>query len=61
MKYKADLMTIREATDFLKVSRGTTLHWIRTGRLRAFKLGGGRLWRIQERDLRRFIRDASDA
>jgi len=53
-------MTIREAADFLKVSRKTVLRWIENGRLKAFKLGGGRLWRIRERDLKRFIKGSSE-
>ena len=55
------ILTINDACEHLRVKRRTVLRWIYSGRLRAFKLGGGRLWRIHELDLRRFIRDGSDA
>jgi excisionase family DNA binding protein len=53
-------LTVQEVQDLLEVSRGTIIAWIRSGRLRAFKVGGGRLWRIREADLKRFIRGDSD-
>ncbi len=54
-------LTVQEVQDLLEVSRGTIIAWIRTGRLRAFKVGGGRLWRIREADLKRFIRGEGEA
>lgn len=55
------ILTIKEACEYLRVKRRTALRWIYSGQLRAFKLGGGRLWRIREQDLQRFIRDGNDA
>ena len=55
------ILTINEACEHLRIKRRTALRWIYSGRLQAFKLGGGRLWRIRERDLQRFIRAGSDA
>lgn len=52
----SQFLTVRDVEDLLKVSRGTVIRLIRAGRLRAFKLGGGRLWRIRETDLKRFIK-----
>jgi excisionase family DNA binding protein len=49
-------LAVIEIAEMMKVSRGTVIRWIKTGRLRVFKLGGGRLWRIQEKDLKRFIK-----
>ncbi len=49
------LYTIKETCSILKVKRCQVLRWIYSGKLRAFKLGGGRLWRIRERDLARFV------
>jgi excisionase family DNA binding protein len=49
-------LTVKEICGILKVKRGTVIRLIRAGRLRAFKLGGGRLWRIRETDLKRFIK-----
>jgi excisionase family DNA binding protein len=51
-------LTVNEIAVMLKVTRGTVIRWIQTGRLRAFKLGEGRLWRIRERDFDRFTRRA---
>ena len=48
--------TIGDICDELRVSRKTVLSWISAGNLKAFKLGGGRLWRIRERDLKRFVK-----
>ena len=53
-------LTVKDVYDLLKVTRGTVIRWIQTGRLRAFKPGCGRFWRIRERDLKKFIRDGSD-
>jgi len=53
-------LTVKEICAILKVKRGTVIRWIRAGRLRAFKVGGGRLWRIRERDLREFVKGGPD-
>ena len=53
-------LSVFEICGILKVKRGTVIRWIQTGRLRAFKPGGGRFWRIRERDLKQFVRDGSD-
>ena len=55
------IYTLKETCQILKVTRSRVLRWIYSGQLKAFKLGGGRLWRIRERDLQKFIRDGSDA
>ncbi len=54
------LYSIKEVSGALKVKRALVLRLIREGRLRAFKLGGGRLWRIRERDLTKFISGGSE-
>jgi len=53
-------LSVYEICGILKVKRGTVIRWIRAGRLRAFKVGGGRLWRIRERDLREFVKGEPD-
>ena len=53
-------LTVKEICGILKVKRGTVIRWIRAGWLRAFKVGGGRLWRIRERDLREFVKGGPD-
>ena len=51
-----ELFTIKEVAGRLKVKRGVIVRWIAAGRLRAFKLGSGRLWRVRERDLKKFLK-----
>ena len=53
-------LMVKEICGMLKVKRGTVIRWIQAGRLRAFKVGGGRLWRIRERDLRDFTKGGPD-
>jgi excisionase family DNA binding protein len=48
-------LTIKEVRGLLGVSRQTVIRWILNGKLPAFKLGGGRLWRIRERNLKIFL------
>ena len=48
-------LKISEVSETLDASRRTVLRWIYEGKLRAVKLGGGRLWRIREIDLKHFI------
>jgi len=47
--------TVEEIVNILKASRRSVLSWIYAGRLRAVKIGGGRLWRVGENDLQRFV------
>ena len=54
------IFTFNETCEYLRVKRRTALRWIYSGRLRAFKLGGGRLWRIREWDLREFVKGGPD-
>lgn len=49
-------LTVNEIAAALKVERGTVIRWIVSGKLRAFKPGGGRFWRVRERDLKKFIK-----
>jgi excisionase family DNA binding protein len=55
------LYSVKEVCGILKIKRVLVSRLIHSGRLRAFKLGGGRLWRIRERDLKRLIRGGIDA
>jgi excisionase family DNA binding protein len=49
------LYNVKAVVDILGSPRVTVIRWIREGRLRAFKVPGGRLWRIKESDLAAFI------
>jgi excisionase family DNA binding protein len=47
---------LSEVCEILGTSRRTVLRWIYEGKLKAIKLGGGRVWRVRESELRRFMR-----
>jgi excisionase family DNA binding protein len=49
------LMTIKDIEGLAQVTRKTVLRWMKSGELRAFKVGGTS-WRIREQDLRKFIK-----
>lgn len=48
--------TAEEVATILKVKEETVTKWLRTKRLRGFKLGSGD-WRIRESSLRTFIEE----
>ena len=54
-------LTIREVCGLLKVQRDTVFRWIRSGKLKAFKLGGGRFWRVARTDFQRFVKSGQDS
>jgi excisionase family DNA binding protein len=47
------MLTLREIQKELKVSIRTVYRWIRSGKLKAVKLGG--VWRVSEKEFNRFI------
>lgn len=51
----ARLLTVREIAAYCQVNDKTVRRWIEAKELAAFKLG--RQWRIEEKDLRRFLND----
>jgi len=57
---KADLMermyTIKEICRALGVTRRSVHYWIAKGELKAFHLGGKRITRVWEKDLRGFVK-----
>ena len=48
------LLTIKQVTEYLKVSERTVLRYIESGRLQASRIGQ---WRIKESDLNKFLKD----
>ena len=52
---RTEILTVPEVCLILKVSRQTVIRWIKSGRLRAFKPGGGRVWRIRRADFDEFV------
>jgi len=49
------LYNVKMLAPMLGAPRQTVVRWIREGRLRAFKIPGGRMWRVKESDLAKFI------
>jgi excisionase family DNA binding protein len=47
------VLTTKEATQYLKISKPTFLKYIRLGRIRAAKAGTG--WRVHQSELHRFL------
>ena len=46
--------TVEEIAELLKVKVYTVREWLRTGKLKGFKMGG-RVWRVKESELDKFI------
>jgi excisionase family DNA binding protein len=53
------LLTIKDFEALTQVTRKTVLKWIKSGGLKGCKVGGTS-WRIQERDLNKFIEGKDD-
>ena len=49
-----ELMTVGEVAEALRYTEGTVRHWIRTGKLRAIQVTGGREYRIRLPDFLAF-------
>jgi putative molybdopterin biosynthesis protein len=52
------IYTTDEVAQLLKVSRRTVQHWIRTGQLKALRVGGE--YRVEAEELRRFVGKTAD-
>ena len=50
------MYAIKEICQALGVTRRTVHYWIARGELKAFHLGGKRLTRVWEKDLRGFVK-----
>jgi excisionase family DNA binding protein len=48
------VLTTKEATQYLKISKPTLLKYIRLGRIKATMAGNG--WRIHQSELHRFLK-----
>lgn len=55
MNHQQELLTIQDAAKRLKVSTVTIWRSLKSGALSGVKIG--RIWRIREQDLQRFIRE----
>lgn len=56
----SQLLTVREAAEFLRVSRMTHHRWLKEGRLRSYRVGP-RAIRIRRRDLEMIVTPARNA
>jgi excisionase family DNA binding protein len=55
------LLTVPEVAQRLRVHPESVRRWLRQGRLRGGRLGGTKLgYRVPEREVERFIRDAME-
>jgi excisionase family DNA binding protein len=55
-------LTVPEVAERLQLGEWTIRDWLRTGKLRGYRLGGRRAgWRVDESDLRAFIAAAKQA
>lgn len=53
------LLTVQQVAERLQVTEWTVRDWLRTGRLKGFRLGGRKSgWRIGSSDFERFISEA---
>jgi len=48
------VLTTKEATQYLKISKPTYLRYIKIGRIKAVKAGSG--WRVHQSELYRFLK-----
>ena len=53
-----EVLTTREAIQYLKISRPTYFKCIRLGRINAIKVGNG--WRVLRSELYRFLKGKTD-
>jgi len=52
------VLTTKEATEYLKISRPTLLKYIHLGKINAVKVGNA--WRLHKSELLRFLRVATE-
>lgn len=58
MSKDLELYTIEELTELLQVTQRTIYNWIKSGKLKAFKIGRG--WRVKREDLDAFLNERSN-
>ncbi|MGA2533821.1 MAG: helix-turn-helix domain-containing protein [Candidatus Aminicenantales bacterium] len=53
---REELLTVEDAMRILRLSRISIYRAISSGRLKALKVGGGKLWRIRPAEIEKIIR-----
>jgi excisionase family DNA binding protein len=51
-----NLLSVKDVATLLDVNEWAIRKYIREGKLKAYKLGGGSLWRIYESDVDAFVK-----
>ena len=51
------LLTLKETAKILRVSERTVMRYLKSGKLKASKVGR---WRIKEKDLEKFLRESEN-
>lgn len=54
-----EVLTVTEVAEIFGVPRNTVLHWIKTGKVRAFRIGSK--WRIERKDLASAVQESKPA
>lgn len=57
MSKDLEVYTLEEIEQLLQVTRRTIYNWIKSGKLRAFKVGRG--WRVSRAELDRFMNEGT--
>lgn len=56
-----DILTAKEVANILRVHDYSVVKWIREGKLKGFKVGGGPgRWRVKREDLEAFMESEND-
>lgn len=49
------IYTVGQAAEMLSVSDYTLRDWLRTGKIKGSKIGGGRLWRLTSKQIEEYM------
>lgn len=55
-----DWLTVREASERLKVNEDTVRRWLRAGYLHGTRLSGKAGWRVSKSEVQRFLRQGKE-
>ncbi len=52
-----ETITVNEAAEMLKVSPQSVRRWLKDGHLKGSKVGKGKLWRLNRREVENYLKD----